>query len=510
MSKQASHDILKALINNARNNDQILANIIQVANGVVTMDNAANTAVALGNVLLQQNQSDDAVAQGMVNGFKAVLYVDWTTATNRRLNDNNIHNNLVNIRNQIVNGLGSQGTVNPAVPGNGTSIFTTSATTNNNIFSAPAQSNDSIFGSAPASGGASTAELFGSAPTSTTTENIFATAPAPAQAPATPAAAPVAAKPKPEQVFHVEKYQDHELSIDYSTAAVPPRRANETIKQYSQTNDWGDALEAALKDGKGAITFGDSDIIGKIMDHHHTFIGYDDATKDILQTFLNLHHTALNELKDLEQEDDTTLIMKKVNSSVDMLRQATQSYINSMTEACKDKHTLLMDALNMAAVYQERVRKYLMVGFRIGSNGFIAPGGRAFSIDNVVLDMKSFSSEVYNKFCDGNGVCSEDDYFRDLFLTIARALTKLQIGIQDSGEVDIISTKYVLMTSGEYNNIGKESAVSAVTFGPALSSVISDVYHRLHEVLPHGWLIVRTPHKDVVMLGTDDGSIIRY
>lgn len=507
MSKQANAEILKQLINSARNNDAVLNNIIQVANGAVAMDNAANMAVQLANVLLGQGQGDEAVAAAMINGFKAVLYADWTTATNRRLNDANMHNNLINMRNQIVQGLGSQGAVTPAVPGNGTSIFTTSGTSGSNVFSD--NSSAGLFSGAPAANNSapSGANLFG-APATPAAEPVFATAPTAEQP--KPAAAAVVVNAAPQKVINVEKYQDHELTIDYSRAGISPRRTNEAIKQYTQSHNWADELEKAMETGDQTIVFGDSDVIGKFNVENRVFLGGKGPTKEITRSFINAHNSAITSLNDLELEDDTPRIMTIVMKAIEAMRASTLEYINSMTEKSENDRAALMDGLNMAGVYQERLNKYLIEGFRIGTGGFVAPNGKSFAIDNVVVDMKEFSTDVYNSFCDGNGVCAEDDYFRDMFLVISRAILKLSVVLTEEGEIRISETTFTFLTAGEYNNIDKDRAVSVNTFGPALANVITDVYHRLTKLRKEVWMSIRTPHKDVLLLSSEDGSVVRY
>lgn len=507
MSKQANADILKQLINNAVNNDQVLRGIVQAANGVVTMDNAASMAISLGNILLGQNQGDDAVASAMVNGFKAVLYVDWTTKTGQQLNDNNMHNNLVNMRNQIVNGLSSAGV---STGGTGSIFSSAPAGGNGGLFSGAANNSAGLFSSAPASNTTpaanTTANLFG-APATAAAEPIFASAPTVEK----PQPAPVEAKSSQiQKVGKVEKYADHELTIDYSKSAVPPRRTNEAIKQYSQSNNWGDVLEAAMEAGSRVIVFGESEVIGKVNYSEDVFAGTCPTTKEALRDFVNRHGAALSSLNNLELEDDTSRIMSRVQGVVDELRSATTDYVNEITADNKDGHTAAMDCINLAGIYQDRLASYIETGFRIGTDGFKAPNGKKFKIDNPFVDLKEFGTAVYNQFCDGNGVCAEEDYFRDMFLTVGRAITKLSMSITDRGDVVLRENKFTLATAGEYNNIDKDNVVSVNTFGPVLSTVVSDVYHRLNSISPTVWMTVRTPHRDVLVLSSEDGAVVRY
>ncbi|QXO09797.1 hypothetical protein pEaSNUABM38_00075 [Erwinia phage pEa_SNUABM_38] len=507
---------LKELLGAAQNGNPRLKTIIEGANAKgVNMDNAAKAAIIVANLMFAQNSPANVVSAATVRTFEAVLYLDLSQASGVQL-DAATHNELVNNRQQALDFVQKQqnGGGNPFTSGGGNSSNNPFLSNNSNA----GNSNNPFLSNNNASQGSTNDNPFlGTTSTSVASEgeNIFTSAPtAPAQ-PAAPAkpAEPVVAQPvnlkSLKAASSMETYQDHELTVDYTSVAQPPRKTNETLKQFKLTGDWATRVTEALDDGKVIINFDDAEVLGKLMVERRTFSGFNDQTKSEFDNWLVKHGQQISDLEGLQEEDDIQVIMKKVNGTVAALRDNAMAYFRHVEEAGVPS-TVKMDVSALIASYLNRLEELVLSGFRIGSNQCQTPDGRSFSIKNTIADLADFADSVFNHYCDNNGVCLEPDYFRELFLSVAAQLKKLRLKVQDGGEVDVEFVTFEIVTAGNYTNYDKENVVTVNSFGP-LAEVLSSIYEVIAEKIPYASVTVQLPTGNIELLQSLDlGAPIRY
>ena len=270
MSITAQH--LKDLLTAATSGNPRLKTIIDGATAKgVSMDNAAKAAMIVANLMFSQNTPPNIVSAATVRTFEAVLYVDLSQATGIQL-DNATHNELLNNRQQALDFVQKQNgnSGNPFTSGGGSSNNPFLGSSNNNASNNnPFLSNNS---SNNTQGTTNDNPFLGTTSNNGNEgENIFTSAPSAPEKPAAPAqpAPQTTVEPAKHKTIKagtsMEKYQDHELNVDYTTAAQPPRKTNETLKQFKLNGDWAERVCNALDEGKVIINFDDAEVLGKLM-----------------------------------------------------------------------------------------------------------------------------------------------------------------------------------------------------------------------------------------------------
>lgn len=517
MSLTAQH--LKDLLANAVGNQPRLKTIIDGANGRnISMDNAAKAALTVAQLMFAENQPATTVSAATVRTFESVLYGELVQATGNQF-DAAQHNELMNMRNQAAEYVQKKTNANSGNPflgggsgGSANPFLSNSSGGNNsgNPFLGGGNSNNSAGASNPFLNN-------GSTQTTAQEENIFTSAPPKPAEPQPAAAAPAQPQaPAVEITSHVkaghsmETYRDHELTVDYTTQAQPPRKTNETLKQFKLNSDWADRVRDGLDKGKAVITFDDAEIICKLIEERRTFGGYCESSKGKFDELMAEHHQALSDVNNLEDVDDIINIMERVNGTIKRLRDAAINYYRYVDGNGELQNTVKMDVSAMVACYLNRLEELVLNGFRIGSEQCTTPDGRRFSINNPISDLADFADSVFSHYCDNNGICKEPDYFRELFLTVAAQLKKLKIKLQDSGEVDIEMPTFQIVTAGNYTNYTKENVVTISSFGP-LAEVLSSIYEVVNELMPYAVVEVHLPTGTVELLQSlDSGAPIRY
>lgn len=514
MSITAQH--LKELLANATSGNPRLKTIIEGANSKgVSMDNAAKAALLVANLMFSQNVPSNTVSAATVRTFEAVLYLDLSQATGVQL-DSATHNVLVNNRQQALDYVQKQnGGGNPFTSGSGGGSSNNPFLNNSNNSSSnnPFLSNNS---SNTTQGSTNDNPFLGNKSNNASEgENIFTSAPsAPAEpaAPAQPAPQTTVASANHKTIkagTSMEKYHDHELNVDYTTAAQPPRKTNETLKQFKLNGDWGDRVAKALDEGKVIINFDDAEVLGKLMVDRRTFSGFNEHTEGKFNEWIEKHRQAIADLDGLQEQDDIQIIMKKVISTMNALRDNAMEYYR-FTEEAGVPNTVKMDVSALVACYLNRLEELVLSGFRIGSSQCHTPDGRRFGIKNTFSDLADFADSVFNHYCDNNGVCLEQDYFRELYLSVAAQLKKLRLKVQEAGEVDVEMVTFEVVTAGNYTNYDKDNVVTVNSFGP-LAEVLSSIYEVIAEMIPYASVTVQLPTGNIELLQSLDlGAPIRY
>lgn len=521
MSLTAQH--LKELLANAASNNQRLKNIIDGANGRnLSMDNAAKAALAVAQLMFAENQPANTVSAATVRTFESVLYGELSQASGVQF-DAASHNELMSMRQQAaeyVQKKTNSGTGGNPFLGGGNSGGSSNPFLANSSGGNSNSSNPFLGGGNSNNNNAAAANPFlnnGSTTAAAQEENIFTSAPPkPAETQAAPAAPAQTQVPEVEITSHVkaghsmETYRDHELTVDYTTQAQPPRKTNETLKQFKLNGDWADRVRDGLDKGKAVISFDDAEIICKLIEERRTFGGYCDSSKGKFDELMAEHHQALADINNLEDVDDIGVIMERVNGAIKRLRESAVNYYRYVDGNGELQNTIKMDVSAMVACYLNRLEELVLNGFRIGSEQCTTPDGRRFSINNPINDLADFADSVFSHYCDNNGVCKEPDYFRELFLSVAAQLKKLKIKLQESGEVDIEMPTFQIVTAGNYTNYTKENVVTVNSFGP-LAEVLSSIYEVVNELMPYAVVEVHLPTGTVELLQSlDSGAPIRY
>ena len=514
MSITAQH--LKDLLTAATSGNPRLKTIIDGATAKgVSMDNAAKAAMIVANLMFSQNTPPNIVSAATVRTFEAVLYVDLSQATGIQL-DNATHNELLNNRQQALDFVQKQNgnSGNPFTSGGGSSNNPFLGSSNNN-----ASNNNPFLGNNSSNNTQGTTNdnpfLGTTSNSGNEGENIFTSAPSAPEKPAAPAqpAPQTTVEPAKHKTIKagtsMEKYQDHELNVDYTTAAQPPRKTNETLKQFKLNGDWAERVCNALDEGKVIINFDDAEVLGKLMVDRRTFSGFNEQTQDKFNDWIEKHRQAINDLDGLQEQDDIQIIMKKVISTMHTLRDNAMEYFRYVEEAGVP-NTVKMDVSALVACYLNRLEELVLNGFRIGSSQCHTPDGRRFGIKNTFADLADFADSVFNHYCDNNGVCLEQDYFRELYLSVAAQLKKLRLKVQEAGEVDVEMVTFEIVTAGNYTNYDKDNVVTVNSFGP-LAEVLSSIYEVIAEKVPYATVTVQLPTGNIELLQSLDlGAPIRY
>lgn len=514
---QVTQNDLKEILGAAMSNQPRLKTITDGANAKrVSMDNAAKAALIVANLMFSQNQPGSVAAAAAVRTFEAVLYKDVSAATGIQF-DAASHNELTNAMNQAIEFVQK---ANGSNNNSGNPFLAAGGSSNNpflaNTSAGNSNSNNPFLANNNAGNTANNPFLNANQASPAQDENIFTSAPPAAAEPAKPAIATADTKAQvvttqqPKKAgTSMESYRDHELVVDYATQAQPPRKTNESLKQFKLSGDWAERVRQGLSEGKLVITFDNAEIMCKVNDDHRTFIGYNAETKDKFDEMLAVHAQELGNMEGLEEEDDVQVIMKTVNTTIAKLRDNAVAYYRHL-DSLEVPNTLKMDVSAMVACYLNRLEELVVKGFTIGSDQCRTPDGRRFVIKNTFGDLADFADSVFNHYCDNNGLCKEPDYFRELFLSVGAQLKKLRITLQETGEMNIEIFNVQIVTAGNYANYEKENVVTVSSFGP-LAEVISAIYEAVIEKMPFAAITVQLPTGSVeVLQSLELGAPIRY
>ncbi|ANZ48108.1 hypothetical protein ASESINO_95 [Erwinia phage vB_EamM_Asesino] len=531
--------------NLSRDNVLNTLNSVMADNGMPP-DQGLKIARAVGIYAQAKKLSNQQVIQYIIDAYKAAVY--QSIAAKGKTFSGDVHDKLMGMWGEVEkiiailrNAQGGGGLGGGGIGGNGGGIRVSDGLT----MSAPevgvsAQSSAGLKVIMPQTdldfGGDSGLSFVNDAPTQQTT-----VAPQPAAAVADPATAPkaevnfnqpvintvAAATSKGQnmsmndpvinilQEIEVEDYAAHELVAPEAKISVPAKEANSRIKQstYAESRDWVSPLQSIISGEDEIVFYKGAGIIVRARDSYRPYlVGTTDSSVEVMREFLATHNAAKSDLDGLTEVDDVEKLMDRVMKTINKLRQAAKAIHDYSMEKSDEAEVVVSEVARFANAYLGNLTLLIHNGISLATNhGTDVPTVPGINLERAPDDINWFAADLYNQTTGGNGVSEHEDFFRDLFLTVANSIRKLTIKLDDKGQVvNLVQSTITVVVPGLYQSVGKYHMVEMASLGNASEPLIA-IYEALQNDVPHSQVILQVPQGQFLLLSNGEPTApVRY
>ncbi|ANZ50522.1 hypothetical protein STRATTON_97 [Erwinia phage vB_EamM_Stratton] len=317
------------------------------------------------------------------------------------------------------------------------------------------------------------------------------------------------------QEIEVEDYAAHELVAPVEKTSVPAKEANSRIKssQYAESRDWVSPLQSIISGEDEIVLYKGAGIIVRARDSYRPYlVGTTDASVNVMREFLATHNAAKSDLDGLTEVNDVEKLMDRVMKTISKLRGAAKAIHDFALEKSDEPEVVVSEVARFANAYLANLTLLIHNGISLGTNhGTDVPTVPGISLERAPDDINWFASDLYTQTTGGNGVSEHEDFFRDLFLTVANSIRKLTLKLDDKGQVvNLVQSCITVVVPGMYQSVSKYHMVEMASLGNASEPVIA-IYEALQNDVPHSQVILQVPQGQFLLLSNGEPTApVRY
>lgn len=532
-----SMDKIKQILANAKNNDSVLANLINAANTKnLQLGDAAKIAQAIAQIALAKGVDENTAINSLVDAFKAALY-QGLVQRGERFPDANLHNSLTTTFNNAVAMIKqAQGANNGGLLGGGSSSGSLLSAPNNGggvgvalsggggipltVDASPAPNNNADAGlSVLTSGSVPTATPAPAAPTGH--ELVAAAQAAPStqnNTQLTVLTGQEDSRALNDSVFNVmddnmENYAAHELEVKVEQISKPAKQANADVKVFTDGGSWRKEIAEITEKDAGAVYFEEADILVRIDEDVRTYyVGHEDGDRDMIRSFFETHRNLMSNLSKAQTTDDIDKLIALVQGVIATLRKNAVELHQKINEGKFSTVTTAGEARRFINSYLYLIDIHVHNALSIMTqSGTKLPNGRIVSLERKAEDLEYFTTNVYESTVAENGTSSQEDWFRELLEMVALSLGKHVVRCEGEGTVLLLShTIASVVIPGMYGAVEKEHTIGTHTLA-ATADAISEIFEELYKHKPGMNVVLETPTSRHLLLSSGGvGAAIRY
>ncbi|AFQ96548.1 hypothetical protein G173_gp003 [Erwinia phage phiEaH2] len=317
------------------------------------------------------------------------------------------------------------------------------------------------------------------------------------------------------QEIEVEDYAAHELVAPVEKTSVPAKEANSRIKssQYAESRDWVSPLQSIISGEDEIVLYKGAGIIVRARDSYRPYlVGTTEASVNVMREFLATHNAAKSDLDGLTEVNDVEKLMDRVMKTISKLRGAAKAIHDFALEKSDEPEVVVSEVARFANAYLANLTLLIHNGISLGTNhGTDVPTVPGISLERAPDDINWFASDLYTQTTGGNGVSEHEDFFRDLFLTVANSIRKLTLKLDDKGQVvNLVQSCITVVVPGMYQSVSKYHMVEMASLGNASEPVIA-IYEALQNDVPHSQVILQVPQGQFLLLSNGEPTApVRY
>ena len=314
----------------------------------------------------------------------------------------------------------------------------------------------------------------------------------------------------------VEDYLDHELKEKIQQNVVSPKEANTRVKNsvYAEHRDWGDKVSELVEDNdKQYCSYDDAGIMVKVESEYRLYpMAQTETSAVYLQEFYSSVRQIIDDLDTVRDIDDIEKLMERVSNDVFRLRDLAQRLLMYFLTKSDENETYRSECSaftrRFIATLTVLVHNAISVASAYGKD---VPGTKFVQLECCLDDMTYFKETVYGRTIGENGVSKSADYFREMFLLIARSLRKLHIRLTcDNKAIELSQVTYTISLQADYQSANDRHIVEISSFGNSFEPIVS-IYEVINQKAPEAFIKLKTPSHVYSLLSTGDVTApVRY
>jgi len=497
----------------------------QVAKLRLSLTDALDLAVRFGNVMQQRNTDEETLTNGIVAAFKAGAYRMLTNSGVAFTNDKELHDRLTNLFTSVVTaiktastvqetasltgglrlgGLGGQG----IIAGGSLSVEPSSKTS--------VDYDVGLGGGVLHSGGL--AVDTGGLRVETSPLASMPAAPLIPDPEPTPVAVPQVSYNQPVynpfEEPNLETYAEHELAAPKRRVSLPAKEANDRVTQYAEQNDWTSPLEDLVLGSTSTVYYKGADIAVRTSQVDRKYlVAVNDESKARFEKFAAGHKEAIDHLLKLPSLNfDEQKLISTVTGIIDVMRRdVVQLYLESVSENEEVTETVVAEAVRFVNAYLSVLTTHVHNGLVLATNrGTEVAGikGRV-ELERKIDDLVFFADDLNKRLMGDNGFSTEPDFFHDLFLTVAMALSTFNVSF-DGSTIAISMKNADILIPGSYPALERNNLIGRHSLG-ATADALTDMFEYLRAQAPDTNVFLVAPQGRYLLLSNGEPTAgIRY
>ena len=286
----------------------------------------------------------------------------------------------------------------------------------------------------------------------------------------------------------LESYAEHELEAPKRRISISAKEANDRVTEYAETRDWKEPLEDLVLGAEQAVYFSGADIAVRLRDIKRTFlVGVNADAIERFAEFVAAHDSHIDTMRNIAKQGlDADKVVKLVTQTVKAMKlNAVALYANSTQENDEVTETIVSEAVRFVNAYLGMLTMYVHNGLSLATDRCKEIPGKykGVQLERSIDDIDFFSDTLYNSTTGENGFTSEPDFFREVFLTVARSVSTLNVKMEGKATVTLVQKSADILIPGSYPTLVRNNMVGKHSLG-ATQEPVTVIYEYLSENLP--------------------------